>query len=337
MRDVVRHPADVVAVVAEDCREILKQAGFSVCEKLSEDAETRAPSLSTPLLQGENRIQQINGRTALALELWSEDEETGIKVGFSGAHDISRGILYMKMCAELSSRWGMLLIYGPAFAAALYCAATAPQLNGRELLVAFLLALHFGKRVAEGIGLHKYSGSVQAAASGFIGFFYALVVLLICSQQHKVPASLYAQRPSSTSLALGLCLFALGEAGNLYHHALLARLRSPREQVAVTAAAVSATPSTADALAAPPAAPPARQYTLPRGGMFELVTMPHYFFELVAWLGIALVAQQANALLVFAGMVSYLSGRAVATTQWYMGKFGKSWPASRRHIVPFLF
>ena len=71
--------------------------------------------------------------------------------------------------------------------------------------------------------------------------------------------------------------------------------------------------------------------------MFELVTMPHYFFELVAWLGIALVAQQANALLVFAGMVSYLSGRAVATTQWYMGKFGKSWPASRRHIVPFLF
>lgn len=239
--------------------------------------------------------------------------------------------------AKIPSRWGMLLIYGPAFAAALYCAATAPQLNGRELLVASLLALHFGKRVAEVIGLHKYSGSVQAAASGFIGFFYALVVLLICSQQHKVPASLYAQRPSSTSLALGLCLFALGEAGNLYHHALLARLRNPREQVAFTAAAVSATPSTADALAAPPAAPPARQYTLPRGGMFELVTMPHYFFELVAWLGIALVAQQANALLVFAGMVSYLSGRAVATTQWYMGKFGKSWPASRRHIVPFLF
>ena len=98
--------------------------------------------------------------------------------------------------AKIPSRWGMLLIYGPAFAAALYCAATAPQLNGRELLVASLLALHFGKRVAEVLGLHKYSGSVQAAASGFIGFFYALVVLLICSQQHKVPASLYAQRPS---------------------------------------------------------------------------------------------------------------------------------------------
>jgi len=95
MRDVVRHPADVVA---EDSQEILRQAGFSVCENLM-----LIPENMPCATQGGSRIQQINGRTALALDLWSEDEETGIKVGFSGAHDISRGILYMKMCAELSA------------------------------------------------------------------------------------------------------------------------------------------------------------------------------------------------------------------------------------------
>ena len=41
--------------------------------------------------------------------------------------------------------------------------------------------------------------------------------------------------------------------------------------------------------------------------------------------------------LVFAGLASYLSGRAVATTLWYRAKFGKAWPAHRRHLVPFVF
>jgi hypothetical protein len=34
------------------------------------------------------------------LELWSTDEETGSTVGFFGAHDITKGVLYMKMCAD---------------------------------------------------------------------------------------------------------------------------------------------------------------------------------------------------------------------------------------------
>ena len=76
---------------------------------------------------------------------------------------------------------------------------------------------------------------------------------------------------------------------------------------------------------------------MPHGGLFELVAMPHYFFELCAWLGVALVAQQLNALLVFGGMASYLGGRAVATSRWYHAQFGAAWPEGRRHLVPFVF
>ena len=73
------------------------------------------------------------------------------------------------------------------------------------------------------------------------------------------------------------------------------------------------------------------------GGLFGVVAMPHYFFELCAWLGVALVAQQLNALLVFGGMASYLGGRAVATSRWYRAQFGAAWPVGRRHLVPFVF
>ena len=65
--------------------------------------------------------------------------------------------------------------------------------------------------------------------------------------------------------------------------------------------------------------------------------MPHYAFEIVAWLGVALASGEAHAFLVAASMTSYLGGRAVATTRWYEKKFGAAWPADRWHMVPGVF
>lgn len=44
------------------------------------------------------RSIQIGNRVAMCTELWSTDEETGDKVGFVGAHDAVRHVLYMQMC-----------------------------------------------------------------------------------------------------------------------------------------------------------------------------------------------------------------------------------------------
>lgn len=101
IRDIVRHPAEV----GGQCKEVLQQAGFSLCEAQSsgetEDCDgIPHPPLCAPVREGGDfQFLQLRGRAALCLELWSIDEETGSKVCFIGAHDISRGILYMKMSA----------------------------------------------------------------------------------------------------------------------------------------------------------------------------------------------------------------------------------------------
>jgi len=179
--------------------------------------------------------------------------------------------------------------------------------------------------------------SLDGSVGGFIGTFYALLTLLISAQQAAVPRDAYV----AALLPVGLALYAAGEAGNLYHHALLARMRRPPTEQAtmlrgMSALALAATPTTAEALAAAPEKPKSA-YSVPHGGLFDVVAMPHYFFELCAWLGVALVAQQLNALLVFGGMASYLGGRAVATSRWYRAQFGAAWPEGRRHFVPFVF
>merc|ERR1712039_594231 len=118
-------------------------------------------------------------------------------------------------------------------------------------------------------------------------------------------------------LGLGLVFSVVGQLGNLYHHWLLANLRS--------GAATSKGDGSAQS-----------KYVIPRGGLFKFVTAPHYFFELVAWLGIACTAQHLNAFLTVADMLSYLSGRSVATTNWYKSRF-TDYPGDRKHLIPFVF
>lgn len=204
----------------------------------------------------------------------------------------------------VSSRTGMAIIYAPALAASLAALATSPSANGREALTACLLCVHFAKRCGEVACVHEYSGSVALALSCAIGTFYALVALLVAATQRGVPAGTYA--PGAPRAAL--VAFAVGQLGNLWHHASLAAQRK----------------GTSD-------------YVIPTGGLFDACTMPHYLFEIVAWFGLAFVAGQLNAVLVAAGMASYLAGRSVATTRWYEDKFGTKWPKDRAHLVPGLF
>ena len=129
-----------------------------------------------------------------------------------------------KATAKVPSQTGMLIIYVPAMVTAGAMLATAPQVNGREALVAGMTLVHFAKRVFEVLCVHKYSGNMGPMCY-FIGTFYALLTLLITVQTQNVPPSLYAAAASQAALPIAIGLFALGELGNLYHHVLLASMR----------------------------------------------------------------------------------------------------------------
>jgi very-long-chain enoyl-CoA reductase len=213
-----------------------------------------------------------------------------------------------KKSFKVSSRTGMLALYSPAFVASLYYLRNAPKANGngREWITAALLATHFGKRVMECLFLHRYSGTMDGDFLVPISTSYALTAALLAHQQLQVQE--YSDPIAKPLYGIGLGLAVIGQAGNFYHHFLLSRLRKD---------------STAG-------------YTIPSGGLFSYVTMPHYFCELIAWLGLACVTQQLNAFLTVADMMSYLAGRSAATTRWYKSKF-PNYPPERKNLIPFLF
>ena len=76
-------------------------------------------------------------------------------------------------------------------------------------------------------------------------------------------------------------------------------------------------------------------YSLPRGGLFELVSAPNYFGEIVQWIGWALMTWSLAGLSFALFTVANLLPRGIRHHRWYRETFD-DYPDQRRAVVPFV-
>lgn len=261
------------------------------------------------------------------------NELKGDNAGYSKFADPNKQV-------KVPSRPGMVILYSPALIVSLAYLSWAPkgEGNGREKATSGLLVLHFGKRVLESLFLHKYSGTMDADFLGPITTVYALTAALYAHQQRQIAS--YVHPLSDRVFKFGVALAIFGQLGNFWHHHYLASLRkkdvSTSKDDYYLARSKKDDEGTEKDDEGTKKDDQCKKYVIPSGGLFRFVTMPHYFFEIAAWLGLACVTQQFNAFLSVGNMISYLAGRSVATTRWYKSKF-PDYPAERKHLIPFLF
>ncbi|KAM0951957.1 putative 3-oxo-5-alpha-steroid 4-dehydrogenase (NADP(+)) [Dioscorea sansibarensis] len=217
----------------------------------------------------------------------------------AGAGDIGKE-------SKISSRVGMLLVYLPALAAALASFAVPGfAVAGRCLLVRTVLSLHFFKRVFEVLFIHQYSGQMILKSAITISMAYCINTVTLLYAQYltqDTPEPLFDLKNA------GILLFVCGITGNFYHHYLLSKLRKKSE----------------------------KGYRIPTGGLFSLVICPHYLFEVIGFLGLALISQTLFSFSWFSGTLFYLMGRSYSTRKWYLSKF-ENFPGDVKALIPFVF
>lgn len=226
----------------------------------------------------------------------------------------------------------MFVAYFPAFAVGAWYFVDAGAQASYVGVVAGLFATHFGKRVLEvlfsvcnfhisalqlaevhlqTLFLHRYSGGMSFLTMIGISTLYTVATASICRVATTVPIKEAAHHLSRWSL-LGYALFGIGILGNLYHHVLLRNLRSS---------------SGAE-----------KQYKAPESGLFKYVVCPHYFLELVQFLGMAIVSGQTVHYAYVLSTLGYFVERSNATLKWYREKlpeFDKQKAVKR--LIPFLY
>jgi len=76
-------------------------------------------------------------------------------------------------------------------------------------------------------------------------------------------------------------------------------------------------------------------YLIPRGGLFEKVSCPNFFGEIVEWSGYALLCWSLPALSFFIWTFCNLVPRALSHHSWYRSNF-TDYPAERKAIIPYI-
>lgn len=111
----------------------------------------------------------------------------------------------------------------------------------------------------------------------------------------------------SPDFLFGLGLFVAGYRINRWADRVLAGLRAPGE----------------------------RGYKVPRGGLYELISCPNYFGELLQWTGFAIAAGSLAGWSFVAFTAANLIPRALTHHRWYHAKF-PGYPPARKAVLPFL-
>lgn len=186
----------------------------------------------------------------------------------------------------LSPKIANLVTYGPSAAYAYY----ASTLEGAANKVTKLLLTHFGKKAVElfvmsPVAAGKGGGNAGSAqdektvpleVAVLTSVYYAVGTYLVANQAVPLPQGMdfdYAQM-----------VFWLGQFGQSFHQYLLVEAEA-KQKADGNRSFVAGLPET--------------------GGLFKYVAAPQLLFEIVAWVGIAGCARQANAY-VQAGMVALL-------------------------------
>jgi 3-oxo-5-alpha-steroid 4-dehydrogenase 1 len=77
-------------------------------------------------------------------------------------------------------------------------------------------------------------------------------------------------------------------------------------------------------------------YFIPRGGLFNYISCPNFFGEIVEWSGFAIMAWNFPALSFAVWTMANLIPRALDHHKWYKGYFKDEYPKSRKAVIPFV-
>ncbi|KAJ0232596.1 3-oxo-5-alpha-steroid 4-dehydrogenase family protein [Hirschfeldia incana] len=252
----------------------------------------------------------VVGLAALPFMVWSEVRGNNLKYSkFNNNNASSSSSSQKQRFGSISSRTGMLFLYTPAFLAASASFFISPSVDLRFLLLKSALSLHFFKRVFEVLFIHKYSGGMPLDVAFTISSgYFSSTTLVLYSQSFTVGLP----QPDFDLKFSGVVMFVVGIVGNLYHHVLLAKLRTEGEGGGK------------------------KEYKIPKGGLFGAIICPHYMFEILVFWGFFMISQTIYSLSWSMGTTFYLIGRSYATRRWYLSKFD-DFPKRTKALIPFVF
>ncbi|XP_028393572.1 very-long-chain enoyl-CoA reductase-like [Dendronephthya gigantea] len=191
----------------------------------------------------------------------------------------------------------------------------AKNTNVKYLFIT-LWAIHFIRRTLEVLFVHNYKRRMPLVESvGAPIYYWFFAIWIAWSMRYK---SGYEQS-FMILVILGSVIFVIGEIGNCICHIQLRGFRNEKHPNYISSSS---------------------GHVLPHGLLFNYVSCPHYFFEIVTWIGFFFATWTLASVLFLLATILTLVTYAYKKHKAYVHEFHGNdggYPPNRKALIPFIF
>lgn len=208
---------------------------------------------------------------------------------------------------EISNRLGWIIMELPSFAIILYFYLNFEQSSYASMLSLLWLIHYFNRTFIFPLRIRTAGKKMPltiAVSAIFFNFINAGMNGYYLAEFETYTTAAF----TNWNFYLGLTLFVLGFLSNQISDSILINLRKPRET----------------------------GYKIPKGFLFNYISCPNHFSEIIQWSGFALMAWNLPATCFFIWTMANLLPRALKHHKWYKEKF-KDYPEKRKAVIPKLW
>ncbi|KAH8730355.1 3-oxo-5-alpha-steroid 4-dehydrogenase-domain-containing protein [Phaeosphaeriaceae sp. PMI808] len=202
---------------------------------------------------------------------------------------------------------GPLLIHPLLYFARPLIYSTSTPPSTLQTLTLAMCMIHFAKREYETLFVHRFSAATMPIRNIYKNSGYYWIISGVNLGYWTYAPTSPSARPSNPLItSLGLALFAIGEIANYSTHVTLRDLRRPGST----------------------------ERGIPLGLGFNMVTCPNYMFEVLAWVGVALVNWSLSTVVFIGLAVVQMGAWAWKKERRYRKEFGDKYKRKRYAILP---
>lgn len=208
----------------------------------------------------------------------------------------------------IKNKWGWMIMEAPSFLLIAYFAVVVGSGNTVALVLSLFWLLHYANRTFIFPFRIKSRNKLMPLFIVFSAIFFNLMNAGLNGIQLGSVSDYDVSWFYDWRFILGSCVFMIGFGINYWADEKLMNLRKPGET----------------------------GYKIPRGGLFELISSPNLFGEIVEWTGFAIMAWNLPAASFAIWTFANLVPRAAAHHRFYKERF-EDYPAGRKRVIPFLY
>ncbi|KAG6908164.1 hypothetical protein DXG01_005864 [Tephrocybe rancida] len=246
----------------------------------------------------------------------------------------------------------MELVAPTSFLCSILTSSTRPPIRSAQSFIASLYLLHYLNRALLS-PLRTPSRSKSHIVVPLAGITFNIINGFLLGSYIASPTarSYLTNALARPSFLVGIALWALGAAGNIWHDEILLNIRRKARSKGKARDDAST-----------------EHYAIPHGGLYALVSYPNYLCEWIEWAGFALAASPPPLSSLSSAPVSIFEAlrtalktpaasfaplltppyvfllnevvlmlpRAIRGHRWYRTRFGVAYPPERRAVIPFL-